>query len=197
MPHRQWWPSCQVARSGPDTETGTRLQCSSTDISSTVNRTTSSEAPSSAYTSVQLDDESLTWQEILVQKLLPKCSMSASKQTQAPSPQTSPIASSAMSILLSGKHDTKATSSQGWQYAGIFLDPLSTARLLSWAPPRHTRLQGDCMTLVVKPSPEQISSLDLGSKVSLPVLARTENAAIQVRTQATHNCECCFLLACS
>lgn len=124
-----------------------------------------------------------------MQKLLPKCSMSASKQTPVPSLQTSPIASSAMSILSSGKHDFKAGSSQGWQYAGIFLDPLSTARLLAWAPPRHTRLQGDHMTLIVKPSPEQLSSLDLGCKVSLSVSAKTENSAIQVHSQVPPKCK--------
>ena len=198
MPHRQWWPSCQHPRPGPETEAGTILQCSSTDLSSTVDFTTSStvqEAASSAYTGVQRDDENLTWQELLVQKLLPKRSMSASKQTSAPSLQSSPMASSGMCILSSGKHDPQAASSQQWQYAGIFLDPLSTARLLAWAPPRHTRLQGDHMTLIVKPCPEQISSLDLGCKVSLSVLARTENAAIQVQFLCPTECKCCFWLA--
>ena len=197
MPHRQWWPSCQVPRSGQETEAGTTLRCPSADVSSTVNLTTSSAvqaAASPAYTGVQRGDESLTWQELLVQKLLPKRGMSASKQTSAPSLQTNPMVSSAMSILSSGKHDPKAAPSQHWQYAGIFLEPLSTARLLAWAPPRHTKLQGDHMTLFVKPSPEQLSQLELGCKVSLSVLARTENAAIQVHSQSPHKYKCCLSL---
>lgn len=175
MLHRQWWPCCQAARSGLDTE-APPPQCFQADTSSTVDLTTSSAAASTLS-----KDDSVTWQELLVQKLLPKHSMSASQHTPAVSLHASPVSSSTMSVLSSGKHDPRAAASQGWQYAGIFLDPLSTARLLAWAPPRHSRLQGDHMSLIVKPSPEQLSSLDLGCEVSLSVLARTENAAIQVQ----------------
>ena len=181
MPHRQWWPSYQVAKSGLDTEAGTTLQCFSAKTVPTVTKPSADkDASSSAHSRVQHDDENLSWQELLMQKLLPQCSMSAAKQTPTTSVPATPVLSTALSKLSSGKQVTKAAFSQGWQYAGIFLDPLSTARLLAWAPPRHTRLHGDHMTLIYKPSFEQLSSLDLGGEVALSVLARTENAAIQV-----------------
>lgn len=183
MPHRQWWPSFQLAKSEP---ADTTLQRLSTGILPTAALPAKSAAvtqeTSSVHPRIQQGFESLTWQEVLLQKLLPRGGMSAAQQTTTTTVQASPALPTAMSKLSSGKHTPKAACSQGCQvqYAGIFLDPLSTARLLAWAPPRHTRLHGDHLTLLSKPSHEQLSLLDLGSEVSLSVLARTENAALQV-----------------
>lgn len=67
------------------------------------------------------------------------------------------------------------------QYVGIFLDALSTARLLAWAPPRHSIILGDHVVLLQEPSYQQLSPLPLGAELRLPVLAKTENVAVQVQ----------------
>lgn len=180
MPHRQWWPSFHLARSEI---TDASVLAETTVLPSKA--AAAIQAPSGSV-HIQQCVESLTWQEVFLQKLLPQGSMSAAKQIPTTASQASPALGTAMSRLSSGKHSPKAASPQGWQvqYAGIFLDPLSTARLLAWAPPRHTKLHGDHLTLISKPTIEQLSSLDLGCEVSLSVLARTENAAIQVPFQS-------------
>ena len=182
MPNRQWWPSSRLVRTEVADTTLQRLSTGTFSTAALPAKSAASTQGASVPPSIQQGDESLSWQEVFLQKLLPQGSMSAAKEASTTTVATGPALPTAMSKLSSGKHAPKAACPQGRQiqYAGVFLDPLSTARLLAWAPPRHTRLHGDHLSLISKPSLEQLSSLDLGCEVSLSVLARTENAAIQV-----------------
>ncbi|KAL0032695.1 hypothetical protein WJX79_003892 [Trebouxia sp. C0005] len=64
-------------------------------------------------------------------------------------------------------------------YAGIFLDPLSTARLLSFAPPKHSKLSADHLTMIYRPSQELLRSLTLGLAVDFQVLGKIEDSTLQ------------------
>ncbi|KAL0046380.1 hypothetical protein WJX82_010916 [Trebouxia sp. C0006] len=64
-------------------------------------------------------------------------------------------------------------------YAGVFLDPLSTARLLSFASPKHSKLSADHLTMIYRPSQDILSSLTLGLVVDLQVLGKVEDSALQ------------------
>lgn len=65
-------------------------------------------------------------------------------------------------------------------YAAIFLDPLSRAKLLSWAQPMHSCLTADHMTLLFRPSLEDAENLPLGTTVELSVLAKMHDSVTQV-----------------
>ena len=135
--------------------------------------------------SAQHSDDSLDWQTQLLQTLLPKCNISAVQQQSAASRQGDSIACKSARLapdLHSQMLLSKAPRSPSppLLYAGIFLDPLSTARLLSFLPPKHSQLSADHLTIIYRPSQEILSSLTLGLAVDLQVLGRVEDSALQV-----------------
>ena len=142
--------------------------------------------------SAQHSDE---WQTELLQTLLPKCNISAVQQQSAASRQGDSIACKS-ARLAPDMHSqmllSKAprSSSPPLLYAGIFLDPLSTACLLSFASPKHSQLSADHLTMIYRPSQELLRSLTLGLVVDLQVLGKVEDSALQVNLLA-QACKTC------
>ncbi len=139
--------------------------------------------------SAQHGDESLDWQTQLLQTLLPKCNISAVQQQSAASRQGDSIACKSTRVapdvhsqMLLSK--APRSSNPPLLYAGIFLDPLSTARLLAFASPKHSQLSADHLTMIYRPSQEALSSLTLGLVVDLQVLGKVEDSALQVKLLA-------------
>ena len=139
--------------------------------------------------SAQHSDETLDWQTQLLQTLLPQCDISAVQQQSAASRQSDSIACRSAKLapnlhsqmLLS---EAPRSSHPPLLYAGIFLDPLSTARLLSFASPKHSQLSADHLTMIYRPSQEILSSLTLGLVVDFQVLGKVEDSALQVKLLA-------------
>ena len=141
--------------------------------------------------SAQHSDESLDWQTQLLQTLLPKCNISVVQQKSAASRQSDSIASRNTSLAPDSHRQmllAKAprSSNPPLLYAGVFLDPLSTARLLSFASPKHSKLSADHLTMVYRPSQDILSSLTLGLVVDLQVLGKVEDSALQVNCWPRH-----------
>lgn len=154
--------------------------------------------------SAQHSDESLDWQTQLLQTLLPKCNISAVQEQPAASRQGGSIACRSTRLapdLHSQMLLSKAPRSlhPPLLYAGIFLDPLSTARLLSFAPPKHSKLSADHLTMIYRPSQELLRSLTLGLAVDFQVLGKIEDSTLQVQLLAyackmcnTNHCDVCI-----
>ena len=151
------------------------------------------------FTPKDAEAEALDWQTTLLQKVLPR-----PKSTE---PEAIPITASSSQQHSSAKLNTQpqrkgcneapqgllytflpkqqsssgtGTSSPALYYAGVFLDPLSRAKLLSWAQPMHSCLSADHMTLLFRPGLEAAEKLPLGCTVELPVLAKMHDAVTQV-----------------
>ncbi len=139
---------------------------------------------------LQLNSGALDWQTMLLQKLLPKSNISAAqRQSAAPSQaQSSPTVTvgpaagpqSEASSTTCRQSSVLLPEDPPFLYAGILLDPLSIARLLSWASPRHSKLSADHLTLIYRPSKEQVEGLTLGLEVQLQVLGKAQDVATQV-----------------
>lgn len=67
-------------------------------------------------------------------------------------------------------------------YAGIFLDGPSRQQLLALAPPTHSIVKAEHLTLIFKPSSADLRSLPWGLVAELQVSAETTDAAIQAWT---------------
>lgn len=151
------------------------------------------------FTPKEAEVEALDWQTTLLQKVLPRpkstepeaipITASSSQQHSSAKLNTQPQkkgcneASQGLLYTLLPKQQSSSgngTSSPALYYAGVVLDPLSRAKLLSWAQPMHSCLSADHMTLLFRPGLEAAEKLPLGSTVELPVLAKMHDAVTQV-----------------
>lgn len=64
-------------------------------------------------------------------------------------------------------------------YVGVFLTPESREVLSSMVPPMHALLRGDHMTVVYKPSVQQLLQFPLGAEVELRVLGSAADGRVQ------------------
>ena len=200
---RGWWPAAGTAntepakhRERPFAEAACTVQSGKhTTIQDKqhINKHAIPDSPKQTVSSetlvLQSTTDNLDWQTLLLQKLLPKCNVAAAQTQLAAHSQSEAIISRATEPATEAHSQDSLPmllqppvplSSPSFQYAGIFLDPLSAARLLSWAPPRHSKLSADHLTLLYRPSQEQMQSLTLGLQVDLPIVAKAHDLAIQV-----------------
>ena len=151
------------------------------------------EASQSESASTQHESETLDWQTALLRKLLPNSVIPPLQDDSATSQdggQALPQAAQsqhlqdAQTVLRATQQQAQTTAKAQTKgpvhYAGIFLDALSTARLLAWAPPKYSQLSADHLTLLYKPSLEDIGSLTLGLPVELQIILKAQDSAIQV-----------------
>ena len=146
--------------------------------------------------------DALDWQTTLLQKVLPRPKSTepeaipitaSSSQTHSGAklitqPQRKGCNEAPQGLLYTLLPKQQDSSSPALYYAGVFLDPLSRARLLSWAQPMHSCLSADHMTLLFRPGLEAAEKLPLGSTVELPLLAKMHDAVTQVCVITT----CCL-----
>ena len=209
MHHRQWWPAAEhltcktaastvvnngavekcepaagnmSARSGGLAQAGFKGMLAAEASEASCGLSPSSPSPLGK----QSESTSLDWQTALLRKLLPKSNFTpsapASHNNSSSQPaQHNPLDSSARSCV-EGSNLSHTASSGPFLYAGIFLDPLSSARLLAWCPPKHSQLSADHLTLLYRPSAEQVGSLlTLGASVELQVISKAQDSTIQVQ----------------
>ena len=145
--------------------------------------------------------EDLDWQKLCLQTILPRPKSAEPVQATSakpPSPQhNSPGSPSqrqrnpghllpgqpgSLGAILAQKHRSTTAEAQlhALHYAAVFLDPLSVAKLLAWAPPVHSCPTADHMTLLFRPSFAAAEQLPLGTTVELSVTAKTHNSTTQV-----------------
>ncbi len=210
---RQWWPAAESVKKQSTIDasqqascTATKTACARLHVAAAQGQQTAEvkgkqpasdlEGPDSTdqqgllkRQSAQHSDESLDWQTQLLQTLLPKCHISAvqqqsvaSRQSDSTACRSARLAPDLHSQMLLSK--APRSSNPPLLYAGIFLDPLSTARLLSFASPKHSQLSADHLTMIYRPSQDFLSGLTLGLVVDLQVLGKVEDSALQVRLLA-------------
>lgn len=195
MQRRRWWPrnsltaSCDGLEGVSTTDITSNEHCTKADSSTTDAVITVPAipcgSPAQPYHLQHASDNS-DWQTALLQQLLPKCISSPAQQKSFQSCQAKPAVTIPEAAVLPccrmppSRSNPTADSDPQMQCVGIFLDALSTAGLLSWAPPKHSRLIGDHVALQQKLSWQQLDRFDLGRPVSLRVVAATENVTIQV-----------------
>ena len=204
MQYRHWWPAEDTLGRGHGDDAAQKACCSCSDVppllglsaaQSTVEvqvqhkqqevaePASSERSDSSKDPTAPVNDSSLDWQTDLLQMLLPKCKSSAAQQQPAVAKQAEGTApKAAQPAYASQRSPSKAqqSSNSPFLYAGIFLEPLSRARLLSWSPPRHSKLSADHLTLMYRPIQNQLDSLTLGLQVELQMIYRAEDSAVQV-----------------
>lgn len=205
MHHRQWWPAaehltcktaasalvnnvekCEAAagnmsaRSGGLAQAGFQGMLAAEASEASCGLSPSSRSPLSK----QSESTSLDWQTALLRKLLPNSnfmpSAPASHNIQSSQPAQHDLLDSNARSLVKGSNESNTASTGPFLYAGVFLDPLSSARLLAWCPPKHSQLSADHLTLLYRPSAEQVGSLPtLGASVELQVIYKAQDSTIQ------------------
>ena len=177
MRYRSWWPSDSFAWSETCAWTAGRLQDQIAGVSDVLRD--SFQEPHSRQS-----EATPAWHAVLLHRLLSTNDSSGREQSanlRAPPHLVVSGATAACHSLSSSSPPSRAAcQNTDVQYVGIFLDALSVARLLAWAPPRHGKLSGDHVALLQRPSDHQLKSVELGHEVSVAVLAKTENIAAQV-----------------
>lgn len=210
---RQWWPAAESVKIQRSIDTSQQASCTATKTACARLHVSAAQGEETAQVqgkqpvsdlagpdsteqkgmpkrqSAQHNDDSLDWQTELLQTLLPKCNISAVQQQSAASRQGDSIAcrNARLAPELHGQmllSKAPQSSNLPLLYAGIFLDPLSTARLLSFASPKHSKLSADHLTIIYRPSQELLRSLTLGLVVDLQVLGKIEDSALQVKLLA-------------
>ncbi|DBA98882.1 TPA: hypothetical protein ACH3X1_014639 [Trebouxia sp. C0004] len=205
---RQWWPAAESGKTQRTIDASQQASCTATNIACAPQHFSATQGQETAQVqmkqpgsdlagpvsteqkgllkrqSAQHSDESLDWQTELLQTLLPKCNISAVQQQSTASRQGDSIACKNARLapdLHSQMLLSKAprSSNPPLLYAGIFLDPLSTARLLSFVCPKHSKLTADHLTMLYRPSQELLRSLTLGLVVDLQVLGKIEDSTLQ------------------
>ncbi len=58
-------------------------------------------------------------------------------------------------------------------YLGVFLTPTSRKRLLRMLPPKHSTVHADHVTVILRPTEEEVRKFPLGKRVVLKVVAHS------------------------
>ena len=198
MRHRRWWPSDTYVRSKDQVSTAdiinTACHAKANSLKTRSISTVSGAATQPCVQEMKSQQEAdptspSDWQSALLQKLLSNHHLPTITQRPASSSQVN-ASGSAAPTCYSFPASTSASGAAAFEakplYMGIFLDALSTARLLAWAPPRHSSIFGNHVVLLQRPSYQELSTLPLGQEVQLPVMAKTENVAVQVTLAMQH-----------
>ena len=204
MPNRGWWPKEDYHFSSPSIKPQRLTDCArmpnaSPRLQKEEAQVAQNAAPQTQYQGQQLKqtkpaaevlttaDESsaeqaadvLDWQSTLLSQVLPGFK-SVQTVPSIPIPPTAQKSSQTkQSVLL---------------YAGIFLDSFSIAKLLYWAPPVYSCLSADHLTLLYRPSAEDLGPLPLGDTVELEVTVKMHDAAVQVSWRHQSCLWCCLLV---